>query len=98
MTAWAVVVGAGIVTVALRGAAAFSGARTQRWVERLQPGLAPSLLAALIVTQTWSSDLDTAATRLAGVATAVVLLALRVPSLAALATAAAVAATLRALG
>lgn len=97
MTAWLIVIGAGIVTIAMKGAAAFTGHRTAAAVDRLQLGLAPSLLAALVVTQVASDDAATTATRLAGVGTAEVLLLLRVPGLIALGAAAAVAAAIRLL-
>lgn len=97
MTAWVVVILAGAVTMTLKGGAALIGERTALLAERLQPGLAPSLLAALVMTQLWADDTAVVAARVAGVATAGALLLLRAPSLLAMAAAAAVAAGLRAV-
>jgi len=96
MTVWLMVIGSGAVSALMKGAGALLGARSVPLMERLQPGLAASMLAALIVTQLPADDPTIAATRAVGVATAGTLIVLRASALLAMAAAAVVAAGLRA--
>ena len=97
---WLAVVVVGVATVALKAAGpVLLGGRTLPTHVRAVVGLlAPALLAALVVTQTFGSGrhvvLDA---RIAGVAVAAVALRLRAPILVAVVLAAAVTAGLRAL-
>lgn len=100
-TAWIIVAVVGAATVLLKGAGTLVlGSRTlPPRVEGVIALLAPSLLAGLVVTQTLAGDEAVVVdARLAGVAAAAVMLALRAPLLAVLAAAAGVAAVARALG
>ncbi|MCW3006521.1 MAG: branched-chain amino acid transporter AzlD [Solirubrobacterales bacterium] len=99
--AWLVVAICGIGTVALKttGPLLLGGRDLPGWVGGVLALLAPTLLAALIVTQAFAGDrvlvLDA---RAAGLAAAAIALALRAPLLVVLVLAAAVAAGARALG
>jgi branched-subunit amino acid transport protein len=100
-TAWILVLAVGAATIALKGAGTLLlGSRTlPSPAQSVIALLAPSLLAGLIVVQTFDANGALAIdARLAGVAAAAVALALRAPLLVALAAAAAVAAAARALG
>jgi branched-subunit amino acid transport protein len=99
--AWLVVVVCGLGTIALKttGPLLLGGRDLPGWVTGVLALLAPTLLAALIVTQAFAGDralvLDA---RAAGLVAAAVALALRAPLLLVLVVAAAVAAGVRALG
>jgi len=97
---WLAVVLVGIATVALKAAGpVVLGERELPARVRSVVGLlAPALLAALVVTQTFGSGRHVVVdARVAGVATAAVALRLRAPILAAVVLAAGVTAALRAL-
>jgi uncharacterized membrane protein len=100
-TTWLVVAGVGAATVALKGAGTLA-LGSQALPPRAKAVIAlfpPSLLAALVIVQTVGDDRAVVVdARLAGVAAAALGLALRAPLLVVLTTAAAVAATARALG
>lgn len=99
--AWLVVLACGVGTFALKaaGPALLGGRELPARATRVLALLAPTLLAALIVTQAFAGDralvLDA---RAAGVAAAAVALWRRAPLLVVLVIAAAVAAAVRALG
>jgi branched-subunit amino acid transport protein len=99
--AWLVVVLCGLGTIALKSAGPLllGGRDLPVWVNGVLALLAPTLLAALIVTQAFAGEraviLDA---RAAGLAAAAIALALRAPLLVVLLVAAAVAAGARALG
>jgi branched-subunit amino acid transport protein len=100
-TAWAVVLVTSVATVALKGFGplVLGGRRLPRAADGVLALLAPTLLAALVATQTLADGrhlvLDA---RAAGVAVAIVAVALRAPVLVVVVAAAATAAVLRALG
>jgi uncharacterized membrane protein len=97
---WLAVVLVGAATIALKaaGPVLLSDRDLPPRVRTLVGLLAPALLAALVVTQTLSTDRHVVVdARLAGVASAAVALRLRAPLLAAVALAAAVTAAIRAL-
>ena len=99
--AWIIVLAVGAATIALKGAGTLVlGARTlPSSAQAVIALLAPSLLAGLIVVQTFDAGgALTVDARVAGVAAAAVGLALRAPLLVVLFAAAAVAAAARALG
>jgi hypothetical protein len=99
--AWLAVLVVGAATVALKGAGTvvLAGRPLPRRAAVLMPLLAPCLLAALVVGQTVGDGRAVVVdARVAGVAAAVVALALRAPLLVVLAAAAGVAAGARALG
>lgn len=98
MTAWIVVVGLGIATVALKavGPVVLGGRELPRRVTRVLALIAPALLAALVVTQTLTAAGQvTVDLRLAGVTAAAAAVALRAPLLVVVAVAAVVTALLR---
>jgi hypothetical protein len=99
--AWIAVVGVGAATIALKGAGpvAFASRPLPRSVAVLMPLLAPCLLAALVVSQTFADGRAlTLDARALGVVGAAVALMLRAPLLVVLVVAAGVAAGARALG
>jgi hypothetical protein len=99
--AWVAVAAVGAATIALKGAGpvVFAGRPLPRPVLAVMPLLAPCLLAALVVGQTVGDGRAVVVdARLAGVAAAVVALALRAPLLVVLGAAAGVAAGARLLG
>jgi branched-subunit amino acid transport protein len=101
VTVWIVVAVIGCVTIALKGAGplVLAGRSLPGWVRSLMPLLAPCLLAALVVGQTFASGRSLVIdARAAGVCAAVVALLLRAPLLVVLVAAAGVAAAVRALG
>lgn len=98
---WVAVAGVGVATIALKGAGPLVFARRPlpRAPAAVMPLLAPCLLAALVVGQTVADGRALVVdARLAGVAAAALALLLRAPLLVVLATAAGVAAGMRALG
>jgi hypothetical protein len=99
--AWLAVLVVGVATVALKGAGTvvLAGRPLPRRAAVVMPLLAPCLLAALVVGQTVADGRAVVVdARVAGVAAAVVALALRAPLLVVLAVAAGVAAAARAVG
>jgi branched chain amino acid efflux pump len=101
VNAWIAVVAIGCATVALKGAGplVLAGRTLPGWVRSVLPLLAPCLLAALVVGQTFASGRSlTIDARAAGVCAAAVALVLRAPLLVVLVVAAGVAAGARALG
>ena len=101
MSAWVLVIVVGAATIALKGAGplVLAGRSLPAWVGAVLPLLAPCLLAALVVGQTFASGRSlTIDARAAGVCAAVIGLALRAPLLVVLVVAAGVAAAARALG
>ena len=101
MTTWTVVAVIGCATVVLKGAGplVLAGRTLPRWVRSLMPLLAPCLLAALVVGQTFASGRSLVIdARAAGVCAAFAALLLRAPLLVVLVAAAGVAAGARALG
>ncbi len=99
--AWAVVVVVGVGTVVLKsaGPVLLGGRELPARVTGVLALLAPTLLAALIVTQALASDRALVVdARAAGLAAAAVALALRAPLLVVLVLAAGVAAGVRAVG
>jgi branched chain amino acid efflux pump len=99
-TAWIVVVGAGAGTLLLKGLApaAFGGRELPPALTGVMALLAPTLLAALIVVNTFASGRDlTIDPRAAGLAAALAAVALRAPVLVVILVAAATAAILRAV-
>jgi uncharacterized membrane protein len=101
MTAWIAVVAVGAATIAFKGAGTLvlAGRPLPPRAATVMPLLAPCLLAALVVGQTLGDGRAVVIdARLAGVAAAVIALALRAPLLVVLAAAAGVAAAARALG
>ncbi len=101
MNAWIAVVVIGAATIALKGAGplVLAGRELPGWVRSVLPLLAPCLLAALVVGQTFASGRAVVVdARAAGVAAACVALLLRAPLLVVLVAAAGVAAAVRALG
>jgi branched-subunit amino acid transport protein len=99
-TAWIVVLGAGLGTLVLKGLApaVLGGRALPERLTRPMALLAPTLLAALIVTNTFATgrhlELDA---RAAGLAAGLVAILLRAPILVTIAAAAVTAALLRAL-
>jgi branched-subunit amino acid transport protein len=99
--AWAVVLVTGLATVLLKGLGplVLGGRRLPAAADGVLALLAPTLLAALVATQTFATGrhlvLDA---RAAGVAAGMVAVALRAPVLAVVVAAAATAALIRALG
>jgi hypothetical protein len=99
--AWIAVAAVGAATIGIKAAGPliFAHRPLPRPLAALMPLLAPCLLAALVVSQTFADGralvLDA---RAAGIAAAVVALALRAPLLVVLAAAAGVAAACRVLG
>jgi branched-subunit amino acid transport protein len=101
VTAWVVVAVVGVATVGLKGAGplVLAGRELPGWVRSVMPLLAPCLLAALVVGQTFASGRSLVIdARAAGVCAAVIALLLRAPLLGVLVAAAGVAAAARALG
>lgn len=101
MTLWLVVAAVGAGTIALKGVGpALLGSRPlPPTVAALVGVLAPTLLAALVVTQTVGTGDGVAAdARLVGVGAAAVAIALRAPLLVVVIVAAAATAVVRALG
>ena len=99
--AWIAVAAVGAATIAIKGAGPvmFAGRPLPARFAAIMPLLAPCLLAALVVGQTFGDGRAlTVDARLAGVAAAAVALLLRAPLLLVLAAAAAVAAATKALG
>jgi hypothetical protein len=100
MTAWLVVAVVGAGTIALKGIgpAAVGDRELPPLIASLVGVLAPTLLAALVVTQSVSADDGiTADARLVGVGAAAVAIALRAPLLVVVIVAAATTALIRAL-
>ena len=100
MTVWAVVLAVGACTIALKaaGPVLFGGRELPPRLAGAFELLAPSLLAALVVTQTLGSDGDLVADeRLVGVGAAVVAIRLRAPLILVMVVAAVVTAVTRAL-
>ena len=98
---WIAVAAVGVATIAIKAAGplAFAERPLPRPLAVLMPLLAPSLLAALVVSQTLADGRAlTVDARAAGVAAAIAALLLRAPLLVVLAAAAGVAAAARALG
>ena len=96
--AWTAVVVIGVVTVAMKAAGPLiaHGRELPPRVERLLDLLAPTVLAALVATQTFGGDRELVLDeRSAGIAAAGVAIALRSPILVAVAAAAVVTALLR---
>jgi branched-subunit amino acid transport protein len=99
-TAWIVVLGAGAGTVLIKGLApaALGGRALPRRLTGVMALLGPALLAALIVTNTFASGRDlTVDPRAAGLAAALVAVALRAPVLVVILAAAITAGGLRAV-
>ena len=100
-TAWAVVLGVGAATVAIKAAGplAAGGRELPEPLARVVDLLAPALLAALVATQTLGGDQELVLVeRAAGVAAAGVAVVLRAPLLACVVAAAVVTALLRLAG
>ena len=97
---WVAVAAVGAATIATKalGPVLLGGRELPERATRVLGLLAPAVLAALVVTQTVGGDREVVVDeRVAGVAAAVVALALRAPLLAVVAVAAGVTAALRAL-
>ena len=97
---WLVVIVVGVATLAIKTlpAVLLGGRAVPGWVTGVFEALAPALLAALVVTQTFSSDEELVLdARAAGLGAAAVVVALRGPILVAAAVAAVAAAIVRAL-
>ena len=99
MTAWIVVavVGAGTVALKALGPALLGARRLPERFELLASLLAPTLLAALVVTQTLEADGVSVDARLVGVGAAGIALALRAPLIVVVVVAAVATAVTRAL-
>jgi hypothetical protein len=101
MTAWIAVIVVGAATIAIKGIGplAFAQRPLPRSLRMVTPLLAPCLLAALVVGQTFANGRSlTIDARVPGVAAAAIALLLRAPLPVVLALAAGVAAAARALG
>jgi branched-subunit amino acid transport protein len=99
-TAWIVVLGAGLGTLVLKGLApaVLGGRALAPRVTRMMALLAPTLLAALIVTNTFATGRDLVLdARAAGLGAALICVLLRAPILVTIGAAAVTAALLRAL-
>lgn len=99
--AWLLVLAVGAGTIALKGAgpALLGGREVPPRMRSVLALLAPAVLAALIVTQTFAGDEELVLdARAAGLAAAAIALLLRAPLLLVLVVAAAVAAGVRLLG
>jgi branched-subunit amino acid transport protein len=99
-TAWIVVLGAGAGTLLLKGLApaALGGRELPPRLTGVMTLMAPTLLAALIVTNTFASGRELVVDpRAAGLGAALVAIALRAPVLVVIAVAAGTAAGLRAI-
>ena len=99
-TAWLVVAGAGGGTLVLKGLApaVLGGRELPIWLQGVMALLAPTLLAALIVTNTFASGRHLVVDpRAAGMAAALVAVLLRAPVLVVIVAAAVTAAVLRAV-
>jgi hypothetical protein len=99
MTAWIVVavVGAGTVALKALGPALLGARRLPERFELLASLLAPTLLSALVVTQTLEADGVSVDARLVGVGAAGIALALRAPLIVVVVVAAVATAVTRAL-
>ena len=100
-TVWITIGGLCLVTAAIKafGPLVFGGRRLPELIGRVIPLLAPALLAALVITETFGHGASLVVdARAGGVAAAAVALAVRAPLVAVVLSAAAVTALLRALG
>ena len=98
MKVWLVVAAVGVATVCLKGAGPvlLGGRRLEGAAARVVDLLAPVMLVALVVTQTFGGDRALVVdARLGGVAAAAIALRLRAPLVAAMAVAAGVTVLLR---